>query len=380
MKLQRLKYSQFEGTPRAWLVDGLDFEETNLLVGKNASGKSKILNVIRNFSRILSGELQPTFKSGSYDAFFDFDGKPLRYFLSYKDSMVVEERFEISGKELLSRGAGGIGKLWAEKINDYIEFQTPEQQTAALSRRDSIQHPFFEVLFEWGNSVFYYPFGTPLGKDRFAIFNKEATSKPEPKNAEEVIGIFRQAEKKLGDGFLKTVCDGMRAIGYPISKVGLTTPVSVNVKIDGVAANDVLCLFVQEDGLTAITDQNEMSQGMFRALSIIIQISYAEMTAHPSCILIDDIGEGLDFDRSSALIEQLVHRANQSRIQLIMTTNDRFVMNKVPLNTWTVLQRNGSQVRVYNYKNSKALFDQFEITGLNNFDFFSMNFVKESVK
>lgn len=57
-----------------------------------------------------------------------------------------------------------------------------------------------------------------------------------------------------------------------------------------------------------------------------------------------------------------------------MATNSKFVMNRVPLEEWSVLQRRGSQVKVLNHHNSAALFDEFRFTGLSNFSFFEMDF------
>ena len=65
--------------------------------------------------------------------------------------------------------------------------------------------------------------------------------------------------------------------------------------------------------------------GMFRALSIIVQVNYSVLADTPSCILIDDIGEGLDFERSCDLIDVLISKAKNSSVQLLMATNDRFV-------------------------------------------------------
>ena len=121
-----------------------------------------------------------------------------------------------------------------------------------------------------------------------------------------------------------------------------------------------------------------MSQGMFRALSLIVSLNYAEHTAVPSCVLIDDIGEGLDFDRSCALIKLLMQKAEETSMQLILSTNDRFIMNSVPLEAWTVLRRVGQNTNVYNYDNSRARFDEFKFTGMNNFDFFAYDFLRES--
>ena len=96
--------------------------------------------------------------------------------------------------------------------------------------------------------------------------------------------------------------------------------------------------------------------------------------------MIDDIGEGLDFERSSSLIRLLIKKASSSKFQLIMTTNDRFVMNNMPIKYWTILDRVGSECLVYNYRNSRKLFNEFELTGLNNFDLFSSNLFKKQFR
>jgi AAA15 family ATPase/GTPase len=121
----------------------------------------------------------------------------------------------------------------------------------------------------------------------------------------------------------------------------------------------------------------DMSQGMARAFSLIVQLNYSLMAKIPSCILIDDIGEGLDYDRSRKLIELIIEKAEGSNIQVFMTTNDRFVMNSVPLKYWSVIHREGNKSVFYNYQNSKQTFDDFAFTGLNNFDFFATEFYRQ---
>ena len=135
-------------------------------------------------------------------------------------------------------------------------------------------------------------------------------------------------------------------------------------------AGEAITLYVKERSLNGITEQLEMSQGMFRALSILIHVIYGFYSNSASLLLIDDIGEGLDFERSTALIGVLMDRTKNSNVQLVMATNDRFIMNSVPLEYWSVLTRDGSLVTVSNYTNSKQKFEDFKFTGLNNFDFF----------
>ena len=47
MKLYKLDYSQYEGEPQEWKIVNCTFGDINLIVGKNATGKTRTLNVIR---------------------------------------------------------------------------------------------------------------------------------------------------------------------------------------------------------------------------------------------------------------------------------------------------------------------------------------------
>jgi hypothetical protein len=163
----------------------------------------------------------------------------------------------------------------------------------------------------------------------------------------------------------------MRQLDYYVEELGVKPPVSI--RVSGLPG-ELVGLYVKEKDLPGITDQHSMSQGMFRALSLLIQVNYSRMTGKSTCILIDDIGEGLDFDRSCRLIELLREKARTSNIQLVLSTNDRFVMNHVPLEEWSVVQRKGNHVRVLNFENSRELFEEFKFTGLSNFSFLEMDF------
>ncbi len=374
MWLTSLNYVQHQDTPNEWRVEGLQFGPTNLLVGSNASGKTRVLNIILGLARILAGDRKVTFLSGTYDANFDDQGKLLKYELSVKDAKVTKEALYVNGENCLDRREGGIGRIKATKLNDMIEFQTPENELTAFARRDAIQHPFFQPLNDWARSLYHYPFGTPLGKDHLATIVEEVSGAPfDPRDPNQVIAIYRKGEQDFGDSFKHAIKRDMEEIDYAIDDIGAQPPTSIIVT----KPSNVIALYVKETELGDVTDQINMSQGMFRAMSIIIQLNFSEMTGRPSCLLIDDIGEGLDFERSCKLIKLLMKKAEQSSVQLIMATNDRFVMNTVPLETWTVIRRVGQKINIYNYANSKAGFDEFKYTGLNNFEFFAFNFLEQ---
>jgi hypothetical protein len=168
----------------------------------------------------------------------------------------------------------------------------------------------------------------------------------------------------------------MKTIGYNIIDISVSINPYLTVAHAGIDNQlPVYRICVKEKNSTARIFQADMSQGMFRALSLIIQFSYNILKKLSTTILIDDIGEGLDFDRSAKLIQLLINIAENSNIQLIMSTNDRYVMNKVPFKYWQVIDRKGGVCKVFNYENSKSIFDDFEYTGLNNFDFLAYDYI-----
>lgn len=377
MQLQSIKYSEFENEPKEWNLDRFDINNINLIVGKNASGKTRSLNIINNLAKLIRGELKPTYSSANFDASFDHDGANYRYVLIVSNGQVKTEKFERNGDILLSRGHDGIGKIFAEQLGKEMDFQTPVSELAISVRRDNIQHPFFEPLYEWASSVFHYAFGSPLGKDTLGLFRKGA-SEADPKNTSMVVGIYKLGEKKFKDDFKTAIKRDLKKVGYEIADLGLAPP--SNMVVMDPMAGELAGIWVQEAELKGRTEQEHISQGMFRALSLVIQLNYSIMALKPTCILIDDIGEGLDFERSCSLIELLLEKVQKSQAQLIMATNDRFVMNKVPLEMWTVLDRKGSKCKVFNVNNAKERFESFRFTGLNNFDFFATDYLIDNKK
>lgn len=372
MNLKRISYSQFSKGNREWRIDNVSLGEVNLLVGKNASGKTKTINIINGLAKLLAGEFSQVFISGAYQAVFENEGNSLEYELHYEEAKVIKESLSINEKMLLRRGRGGKGKIFAEKVGSgtEIEFQAEETGLASVLRRDSIQHPFLEPLYEWGKSCYHVPFSTPLGKETYLIITGNE-GVDEERDAQRAVGIFVKAERRYGPMFAKLVVEDMKRIGYSISEVGVAPPISIKVH----TPQQVVGLFVRESDLKCVTDQADMSQGMFRALSLLIQVNAAALDGRSQCILIDDIGEGLDFHRSCALIELLIQRVPKSKIQLILSTNDKFVMNHVPLKYWSLLERSGPIVKVYNDENSHGAFESFKETGLSNFDFLTLDFL-----
>jgi hypothetical protein len=259
-----------------------------------------------------------------------------------------------------------------------MRFQTPQTELAVIKRRDNIQHPFLENIYQWSNSLRFYEFGTQLGKNIIAHIPPTIEllkNKTDLKDYDYVVGIFAIGKKEIGNDFIKAIIDDMNNIGYNISEIGIKVPSLFSSDLSPDDQNNLpQFLYVKENDLNSITEQVEMSQGMFRALSLFIQINYSLLASKPSCIVIDDIGEGLDYQRSSSIIKLLIEKAKTGLVQLIMTTNDEFIMNGVPLEYWSVIERKSGSAKLHNRFNAKEKIEQFEFIGLNNFDFFTSEF------
>lgn len=380
IRLVSLRYAEYENDPREWVLQPVSFNQINLIVGKNASGKSRLLSVIAGLANLLTGVTAKVFASGSYECGFLAGTSNYQYVLEVKDGQVTKEKLNRDNTELLNRGKNGVGKIWAEKLGFSIDFETPPDQVAARTRRDSIQHPFFDDLNTWAKNLRHYQFGTPLGKDRVMFFQDvtaNAGGTPEITDANEVLKLYGTAFHEFGDIFDQAIIRDLQSLGYDCTDVGAEAADASMLRVEG---RPILWLYVKEKSLKGKTSQLSMSQGMFRALSLVIHVNYCVFRKLPRTILIDDIGEGLDFSRAQSFISLLIRQSVQNQLQLIMTSNDRFVMNKVPLEHWGVLSRIGSNVKLINIKNSPKVFEDFKDLGLNNFDFFLTNFFEDGLK
>lgn len=390
MKLVAMKFCRFKNEEMEWCVEGkpengnysqwLTLENINLIVGKNASGKSRTIDAIRQIADLLAGDtklskLTPVgYGTAEFHLIFDDNGIKVEYFLDFKDGKITQEFLNYDGAEKLNRQED---KLFYEQIKDYLAFQT-DDDVIALSRRDSRQQPFFESLYEWGESLTHYKFGSSLGRD-MALRDINLIGDDDDvslKNTGAVAAILIKSTNKFGSSFVDTIKKDMASISYDIDDVKAVPMSFLSGSAYGIG--------VREKEFSEYVDQSEISQGMFRVLSLIIQLNFSLISKSPSCILIDDIGEGLDFERSKKLIDLVIEKVSSSNVQVIMTTNDRFVMNKIDLKYWSVIQRIPKKSLFFNYKNSKETFDDFEYTGLSNFDFLSTEFyttgLKEEVK
>lgn len=369
MRLISLSYIDSEGTPQEWRLEELELGERNLVVGRNASGKTRVLSLIGGLARHISGALGPGINA-SMSATFDYGGTPYHYSFGYRDQRVVHEQVRIGNEVKLERNENGFGSIAFSQISpSMMAFQSDPKSFAAFNRRDSVQHEFLEPLAKWAEEVRSYPFSGALGKENLLLLIPDGPAADDT-NPAQTSALFRAGRKEFGPEYVEAVKADMRELDYDVTDIDLGTPHSVVIEGAPAPPNSLL---IREGDHSSVVDQFAMSTGMYRLMAVLINIHLAIRRKSASTIVIDDIGEGLDYERSLAFIQLIRQRCIDSNIQLIMSTNDKFVMNSVPLDEWIVLIRRGNRICSITERNESELFQGFKFTGLSNFNFFEMH-------
>lgn len=365
MILSALKYTRYAGVPREWSIVGRGgdyayFGNINLLVGKNASGKSRTLNVIREIANLLSGKIdlkEAISPTEYFELIFTKGDNRYKYILDFKERIVTNEVLYLDKKILLDR-KNNI--LLDDQNRDF--FEQFEDYQLLINQKDKNGEPYFKDFVIWGESLKNYLFANQIEKNRlvkdYTHINNEEQSLDD---SDMLIYTFYRGKQTFGETFLSEIISNMEELGYHISDIEIQEK------------NGKYGLSIEEDGEYTVS-QREMSQGMFRALSLFIMLTYARLNDISLCLLIDDMGEGLDFESSKKMMDIVIKKVNKSNLQFFMTSNDRTVMNRIPLRYWSVIDREHNKSVFYDYKNSKNTFEDFKYTGLNNFDFIATNF------
>jgi energy-coupling factor transporter ATP-binding protein EcfA2 len=387
MKLHSIEYNEYDDRPYKWSLEELVLVNINLIVGRNAVGKSRILRIINSLARLIDGSISPlNMATGYYKATFREVTLPssekkvpkpdITYEIEVHNNKVKKELLKVGDLVKLSRNEGGRGSIYFDAEKSDINVQIPEANLAISSRRDSKQHPFFEELHEWANSVRYFEF-SKTEQEVATIFEKSTKTElfsTQPINRHFHL-LFKYGSDKFGQELIRSVIGDMRKIGYELTELGLMPIAGV---VSPILNSDMpQAIYVKEAGIEKKLGQHEISNGMFRALVTLILIHITRLEKKPGCLLIDDIGEGLDFDRATKLISVLVNQAEKGFSQFCLTSNDRFVMNNVSLEYWCVVERQQGLVKSYSQRNAPDAYDSFREFGFNNFDFFANEFFKK---
>jgi hypothetical protein len=369
MILTELNYSQNIGKYDEWYLKDLRLRNLNLIASKNAVGKTRTINVIFHLAEMLSGK-RTRLSNGDFNLKFKRDRGSLKYHLLTENAKVIEESLT-ENRRLLFRRVGQQGKIvhLRDGLRESHNYSPPINKLTNQIRRDLKELPYLEDLTRWAENLYSVTFSDMKANIIPMMFRGEGPPdyfvgnlQLSPFMLEEIIGNNNIKQRILRD---------INYVGYPIIDIDTTVPSVPN------APENSRIFRVQEKGLKHHIDQMNFSQGMYRVIAVIVALNYLLEKTSDTTLLSDDFAEGLDFQRASQLAKIVFKRLRNAKTQILLTSNERFLMNAVDLKYWNILERNGHTVQAFNYGNSKRLFNEFARVGLNNFDFFANQLYRE---
>ena len=353
----RLKSISYQDTN--WELEGLDLGNVNLLVGKNATGKSRTLSTIDLLVKMITQKRDLNWGS-KWSIVFENDAqKEIAY--EFKTSSlkqgVTSEKVKADGRLVLRRTTFDEAELISSITGAAEHIYPPFNKLVLHIRRDVREYPFLEEIAVWAENSYGFKFGniSPLAQ----LNRQEYDLLTAVENIPMLLKVLRTESRQR-------IVEDFNGIGYQI------TDLSLRDRGDGLPL-----IFVKETSLAKALPHYKLSQGMFRSLALIIFLEYLTETQKPQTVIIDDLGEGLDYDKATSLGKFVFQKCTDARIQLIATSNDSFLMDVVDIENWNVLYRDGKTVRAINNQNHPELIERFHFTGLSNFDFFSSNFLQK---
>ena len=347
-----MRLVEFEYTDGLWTLHPIHFVKSNLFVGTNSTGKSRAIEAIRFCSDFIAQKevLHHFFNmTGIIDCKMTFEDSDsiIKYNFSIRNNKVKSERLVqiTNGREsLIIRRSIRTCSLNREKITP------PVDKLLIQVRRDKQQYPIFEKIIHWAENTFFIPFS----------MLKNLTLIEYAKNGPNISDYLLALSKEQKEHLIEKV----NTLNYKIK--------DIKVEKIGEAKFPVIV----EEGIKALLPIFTLSIGMVCAIYILILLEYLSNREMPSCILVDDFSEGLDYERSKELGKLVFDYSSKNGIDIIVSSNDSFLMDIVPIDCWIILTRNGSEVSNLSKRTHPDLFEEFSFTGLNNFMLFSSNYIE----
>lgn len=318
----------------------------NLLVGKNATGKTRAINALQSVTLFLQAK-HNFFEASEFSTTLEFSdldssGWKMSYSFSVSNGTIENENLIVNDQTLIKR-TKTRAQYYKETVNP------PSGKLLTQSRRDEKKYPEIEKLMTWAEGV------VCVSCSNINPYTILASGHYNPISFSEIVERLCNADKK-------SVFEEAKLLGYDISEISTVT-YSQGFKL----------VQVKEKNVKPSLLDMSLSNGMLRTLYILCFLTYMKKSGRNSLLLIDDLGEGLDYHRTTHLGKLVCSKLEKQ--QVVMSTNDAFLMDIIDINNWHILRRKGGKVSVINSYKDADLFQEFRMTGLSNYDFFSSDFI-----
>ena len=336
-----------------WSLDGISLGLTNLMVGKNSSGKSRALESLGSIIAFIS-QRKKKFLSPVFNVelnFIEENNDIISYSLSLEGGKVSKEEL-ITNNHIIIQRTAASALFEGETVNP------PANMLLIHVRRDVEKYPVIEKIIKWAEESIIRSFTDDYAHDKKGLYE-----------------LFEKFSPEMKSHLIEMI----NSVGFPVAFMDTFESILAKTNNGGADihpdATEFKVIILQEKDVNVPLFLKNLSSGMYRTILLLVLIEQMVSHKKPALLAIDDLGEGLDYSRAKKLGELIFRVCEHHHIQLIATSNEEFMMNIVDINQWNVLVRKGEAVKTITSETCPEEFEDFKFSGLSNFDFFTSSFL-----
>lgn len=338
-----IKSFEYEDLRTGWKLEHTTFDAFNLLVGNSGVGKTKILRALTSVAGLALGRVfmdlrwQLEFLRG--DVTYRWTGRVIR---DRTAPLFAEERFESGNAVLFQRTTDrfsfqGTGLPRLSNRLSGLELLSGEESIRPL--RDSLGDLFIESDIPALPIHIIRPMSEPA-----EVRTRDELTQLRKTHPIHILEIAYMVYSGLPE-LWQAIMDAFRGIFPSVRDV-----VALRSSSEG-DDTTIYSLELFEEGATAPIPHEDIASGMSRTLGHLIELAVAPEGA---VILIDEFENSLGANCMPDVVRLLHSRPD---LQFIITSHHPYVINNIPKDTWKLVQRRGSNVRVTSARDIPALQD-----------------------
>ncbi len=372
--MQLLRYKLSSGTHDGWQFDEVAFARVNLLVGDSATGKSRFLNTIVNFTKqIVSDTL---LYEGDWDTDVSINGKVYNYKLLVQTSPSRINQKEVVNEELIWKDNNQVLARRDRQAFHWKDIELPKLSTNISAISLLKDEPEIRDLYNGFRRIVARRFyGTDLSNNfQFGALAPDAEKQLLAKKdvqlllAEPMDFHNRMNLLKALDSNMYHAITDLYKQAFPF--ISETTIHSFSQVFESAAMPLIAPVFcIKEKNINDWVPVNDISSGMQKLFLLILDLF---LMRDSGILLIDEYENSLGVNAINFLPD-LIYSISD-KCQFIITSHHPYIINNIPIEDWHIFHRKGLSVRIKSgrevkekYKGSK----QEQFTQLLNDPFYT---------
>lgn len=358
MKIQSFEFSNHK---QNWHIEKVSFDELNLLVGASGVGKTRILralDLICDVAQDKKRNLDDLEWSINFSHLHQDYKWELKSSSSDKDIITKEsDQSEIEYEKLIRYdGSTEVEILHRSSLDSKFnnerlpKLKRTESAIALLSEEESIipvGEAFKRLIFNFETRQ-NFMLGVSSDPDKIWGSEDEGDNTGDIHKFKEELAFAPPILKALIlQKFFTSIFDEIKEYYMNIFPEVKDVRVATVRELDG---QYTLSFEIKEIGLEGWIPQQRISSGMFRTLICLVEVIAAP---DESVISIDEFENSLGINCMPELTEFILDKS--PNIQFILTSHHPYIINNIPWDTWQIVNKSGSKVKVRKAKNIPEL-------------------------